>query len=380
MPTKVLTTMQDCEDFVRGGLIMGTGGGGAEWGLTVLSEALNEGLKIEWLDVDAIPDDAWTATAFGVGSIAPRTAQTEQEIKHMGLEDRLGRRAMVHAISELQQYTGKQIFAIVPVELGGGNMPAPIVAARRLGITAVDGDYSGRAVPEVEQATTHLFDKEMRPAVMVDRWGNVTIIKETQNNAIAERIAKMLSVAAYGACSMASTLLTGKEMKEVIVRNTLTRCYELGRAIRLAREHGRDPVQAAIDFTQGWLLFRGEVADKQWEDRGGYMYGTTTVTGRDEFAGHTFKVWFKNENHVAWFDDRPFVTSPDCICLLNPQTGEGYGNNPLKKGDPVAVIGIKGVEAFRSPTGLASAGPAHFAFDILYVPIEQAVQHKLMEA
>ncbi len=376
MPHKVLTTMPECEDFVRGGVIMGTGGGGgAEWGLAALSEALHEGLKLEWLDVSEVDDEAWTATAFGVGSIAPRTAQSEAEIARMRLEDRLGRRAMMKAIEELQQYTGKKIDVIVPVELGGGNMPAPIVNARRLGIPAVDGDYSGRAVPEVEQATTHLFDKEMRPAVTVDRWGDVTIIKETQNNAIAERIGKMLSVAAYGGCSMASSLLKGKDMKAIVVRDTLTRCYELGRAVRLAREQGRDPVQAAIDFTQGWLLFRGEVANKEWEDRGGYMYGTTTVAGTDGYRGHTLKVWFKNENHISWLDEKPFVTSPDCICLLNPGSGEGYGNNPLKAGDPVAVIGIKGVEVFRSPKGLAGAGPAHFGFDIPYVPIEQAVRH-----
>jgi DUF917 family protein len=71
--------------------------------------------------------------------------------------DRLGRRAMVKAIDELQKFTSEKIDYIVPVELGGGNMPAPIVAARQLGIGAVDGDYSGRAVPEVEQCTTHLF-------------------------------------------------------------------------------------------------------------------------------------------------------------------------------------------------------------------------------
>jgi DUF917 family protein len=71
---------------VRGGVVFGTGGGGgAEWGLNTLGEALAEGLKVEWVDPNDIPDDCWTATAFDVGSIAPRTAQTEEEIKRMGL-------------------------------------------------------------------------------------------------------------------------------------------------------------------------------------------------------------------------------------------------------------------------------------------------------
>jgi uncharacterized protein len=180
----------------------------------------------------------------------------------------------------------------------------------------------------------------------------------------------MLSVAAYGACSMASTLLSGREMKQVVVRNTLSRCYALGKAVRLAREQGGDPVQAAIESVDGWLLFKGEVAKKEWEDRGGYMYGTTTIAGGGEHQGHTLKVWFKNENHVAWLDEKPYVTSPDMICLLNPEAGEGYSNTLIKQGDPVAAIGIRGVESFRSEKGLAAAGPKHFGFDIPYRAIE----------
>ena len=61
-----------------------------------------------------------------------------------------------------------------------------------------------------------------------------------------------------------------------------------------------------------------KVAAKEWEDRAGYMYGTTTIAGADGFKGHTLKVWFKNENHISWLDDKPYVTSPDMICLLSP--------------------------------------------------------------
>jgi len=35
------------------------------------------------------------------------------------------------------------------------------------------------------------------------------------------------------------------------------------------------------------------------------------------------------------------------------------------------VVGIKGLEAFRSERGLAAAGPRYFGFDIDYVPIEE---------
>jgi hypothetical protein len=81
MTRHALTTIQDCEDFVSGCLFMGTGGGGGvDWGLGMLRAALEDGLPLEWTDLADIPDDAWTCTAFGMGSIAPQDDSTAWSI------------------------------------------------------------------------------------------------------------------------------------------------------------------------------------------------------------------------------------------------------------------------------------------------------------
>lgn len=375
MPRRLLSTMQDCEDLIRGCLFMGTGGGGsAEWGREVFTAALEEGLKIEWVDVDDIPDDAWTVTPYGMGSIAPPSPETQEGIARLGLVDRLGRRAMEVAVREMEKYAGVKIGAIVPVELGAGNTPAPLITGARLGIPVVDGDYAGRAIPEEMQGTPYLYDKKGWPFASVDRWGNVCIVKEASSLHMMERMGKMLSVAAYGFCHMAAYLLIGREMKEIVVRDTLTKSLELGRAIRQARERGEDPVLASLEFTGGWRLFEGEVVKKEWEDREGYMFGTTYIEGKGKFKGHAFKVWFKNENHISWLDDEPFVTSPDLVVIVDRKSGEGITNTLLDAGQEVAVIGIKGLEAFRSEKGLGGAGPRYFGFDIDYVPIEERMK------
>jgi DUF917 family protein len=354
---------------------MGTGGGGsAEWGREIFTTALEEGLKIEWVDVDDIPDDAWTVTPYGMGSIAPPSPETQEEIARLGLVDRLGHQATEEAVREMEKYAGVKIGAIVPAELGAGNTPAPLVTGARLGIPVVDGDYAGRAVPEEMQGTPYLYEKKGWPFTSVDRWGNVCIVKEACSPHMMERIGKMLSVAAYGRCSIASTPLIAREMKEIVVRDTLTKSLELGRTIRQAREQGKDPVLASVEFTGGWLLFEGEVFKKEWEDREGYMFGTTYIEGQGEFRGHTFKVWFKNENHLSWLDDEPFVTSPDLVVIVERKSGEGVTNTLLDTGQEVAVIGIKGLEAFRSERGLGGAGPRYFGFDIDYVPIEKRIK------
>jgi len=276
-------------------------------------------------------------------------------------------------VRELAAYTGTEISAIVPVELGASNTPAPLVTAARMGIALVDGDYSGRAVPEEMQTTYFLKDVEICPAAIVDWWGNKIILKEAANSKMVERIGKMLGVASYGAVFFASMLLSAQDTREMIVPGTLTLSYELGKAVRLAKEAGKDPIAEIVQTLDGWKLFEGEVTGKDWEDKDGVMVGTTHLKGSGSSAGHTMDVWFLNENHVAWLDGKPFVFSPDLIILADPETGEAYTNSEIKAGDRVAVVGCKINPAFRTAKAIKFFGPRYWGFDFDYKPIEEQV-------
>jgi DUF917 family protein len=185
----------------------------------------------------------------------------------------------------------------------------------------------------------------------------------------------MLAVAAYGKTTMAATPLPGREMKEIVIRGTLSKCLALGRAMRQAGEKGEDPINAALEVSGGWRLFEGVVTRKEWEDRDGYMFGTTHIQGRGDYAGQTLEVWFKNENHVSWLNGEAWVCSPDLLTLVYKESGEGTSNTLIKEGDKVAAVGMKGLEAFRTEFGLNQAsGPRYFGFDIDYVPIEDLVK------
>ena len=69
----------------------------------------------------------------------------------LGLVEKTEPRVLVRAVRELEKELGIEIAAIVPVELGGLNCPAPVDAAAQMGKKLVDGDLAGRAVPEVAQ-------------------------------------------------------------------------------------------------------------------------------------------------------------------------------------------------------------------------------------
>ncbi|MBM4465483.1 MAG: DUF917 domain-containing protein [Chloroflexi bacterium] len=370
-------TLRDAEDiiaFVWGCSLYGTGGGGFhEKGITVLTEQRKAGRELGWVDVDELDDEAWTVCPLGMGSLSPIGEGYEAEMAQFQLGEKKYLNYLTPAVKELMRYTGKQITAIVPSELGGSNTPAPVATAAELGMVAVDGDYMGRAMPEIGQGTVSLAGKPICPIASVDSWGNVAIIDRVVNNAMAERIGKMLAVAAFGATGLATSLLPAKDVKEILLRGTLTQSLEVGRKTRQAYKAGRDPVKAIIEATGGWLLFVGKVSQRRAGIIGGYSVGQHVLSGEGDFAGHEFKIWFKNENHVAWLDGRRLVTTPDLICVVDSDTGRPLLNSSIAIGDRIAVIGIRSRPEFRTPAALKLMNPRHFGFDMDYVPIEEAL-------
>ncbi len=376
MPYTKLETDQDFIDFLRGLLFYGTGGGGSlVWGLEMLNQLKDEGFAIEWVDFNDIPDEALTCTTYGTGSISEDVPDTEEGIKayaeKKGLPYKFGHLAVDYAVKELEDYIGKKIDVMVPVELGAGNSIVPLATGIRLGMPVVDGDYGGRAYPEEMQCTLFIKDIPPFPLTIVDWWGDVMILKEAVSSAMMERIGKYVSIAAYGSAFCAASLIDGRTMKETVVPGTLSKSLEVGRAIRVAAENGENPVQAAIDVANGWLLFEGKVTDKEWSDIEGCMVGKTSIAGSDQYRGKIMEVWFKNENQVTWIDGKPFVCSPDLVTIVDKNSGIAFTNTEVDTGHEVAVIGIKCHDIFRTPKGLAWCGPRYYGFDVDYVPIEE---------
>jgi len=191
---------------------------------------------------------------------------------------------------------------------------------------------------------------------------------------MAERIGKLISAGAYGLAGDAGFMMSGKEMKEVLIPGTLTECYNTGKMIREARVAGKDPVHKLVNALSGWILIKGIVFKKEWEDRVGYYWGTHSIEGTGEFSGNQLKIWFKNENHVAWENNSVIATSLDIISVVDLKTGDPIANPNLKEGDEIAVIALKARPQFRNSKGIGILGPRHFGFDFDYVPIEKLVK------
>lgn len=377
MLKKVLKSREEIEDFVRGCTFLGTGGGGsAEKGIESLMSEFEKGTEVGWIDINDIGDEELTCCPFLMGSIAPHTEETLKEMEWFELVNPkyTEKNILAEAVKELSEYTGRKINALVPIELGGGNTAGCIAAGLSIGIPTVDGDYTGRAIPEIQQTTPYLNDKELLPYTCVDLWGNTSIVTKSINYRFAERVGKLISAASYGLTGDAGFIMTGKETKNIIVPGTLTKCLNIGKLIRETREAGNDPVNAVADYLDGWVISRGTVTKKEWEDRVGYYWGTHTITGDGEFEGDEIKIWFKNENHICWKNGEVFLTSPDSVNVVDAKTGEPLTNSVIKEGDEVAVIALKAVEEFKTEKGIDILGPRAFGFDYDYIPIEERLK------
>lgn len=378
MPTHALSTAQEVEDFVRGLTLLGTGGGGRpDSGRDFLMSHVKAGKPVGWADLEGVPDDAWVCSAFYMGSVAPRDTNFDPRRDWPEFGETRVEQPLVSAVEELEAYVGVKISALVAFELGAANTAGPMDAAARLGLLMMDGDAAGRAVPELVQAYPFICGKEFCPASICDEWGNVLVMKRAASGHVAEMLGKMVSTVTkkpdpHAYCGFAGFLSRAGEIKKTIIAGTLTQSLQIGQAIREARERSEEPVAAAVRSLKGWLLFQGDVVGKDWEDREGYLCGTTTIEGVNDFEGRILKIWIKNENHISWLDGSAFACSPDLIMIVEIGTAEPIVNTNLKLGQRVAVLG-KANRLYRSRAGLRALGPRHFGFDIDYVPIEELV-------
>lgn len=356
-----IESKDDVEDLVVGTTILGTGGGGSpKTGREVLESDLEGGKKLRVAQVDEIPEDSLIVSPYYIGSVAPGVKPS----KKVMIEN-----PFALGLQLIERHFNRKVAATVATELGGGNTAAAFHVAAQLDIPMVDGDLIGRAGPELHQSTTHIFGASMAPSVVVSETGNVVFIDRYADIDDYEALARYVSVLAGGHAAVIDTPLTKSAASKIVVKDTISKSIALGRAAREAHRGRRDPVEAVRNALDGWLLFRGKVEKYEWRNEKGFLFGDVTLTGKEQWRGHSFRSWIKNEHIAAWLDSKPAVMPPDLIMFLDDR-GYGVTNDALRQGLEVSVIAARAPDVWRTPKGLEFFGPRHFGLDFDYIPVE----------
>ena len=265
-----------------------------------------------------------------------------------------------------EQIYGRKVKAVMPFEMGGINGVLPIAWAAHAGLPLVDGDFMGRAFPELQMLTPHLFGMSGCPAVIADERLQ-TIVYRTADNEWLEKLVRN-SVATFGGSACGGLYpMTAAEARLPIIPGTVSLAEKLGRAVRSGQE---DPLQAISEVIPVFRLGVGKVIDVDRRTSGGFVRGFALIEGIDQDKGAGFRIEFQNENLVVLKNDEALATVPDVITLLDYHTAHGIVTEGIKYGQRVLVVAFASPEAWTTPEGIATVGPRAFGYDFDYVGVE----------
>lgn len=364
-----ISNLEEAKIFIEGCTLLGVGGGGnPKEGLKVFSEALEKKGEITWVDVEDIDDNAVAICTFLMGSTAPLTEEKKKQMVSLGLTDQKYPKNMMNAVLEWEAYTNKKVDIIVPLEVGGSNLPLPMAISKLLDKTIVDGDYAGRAIPEIFQISLMTEDVNFCPGVSFDKYGNICVMKEAISLTLAERIGKYLSEVAFGSTALAGFPVSGKQLKRLLVRGSVSKAYEVGELLNQAKENNAT-LNTLLKTAGMERIFRGKVVKKEWKDEQGYYMGYHTLIGTRKFENHELKMYFKNETHIAWIDGEYVVSSPDLICTIEPNIIKPLRNDDIVEGNEIEVYVLGCNPILKSKKVIKYLEPKYFGFDIDYKEI-----------
>ena len=341
--------------MARGCSVLGAGGGGDTYtSLLAARHAIERFGPVGLVDLDNLPDDALIMPCGGIG--APVVSIEKLGTGEEGRWLRDG----------LEQVRQGRVAALMAGEIGGANGMQPINWAAHIGLPVVDADGMGRAFPEIPQVTMEIAGISASPAVLADERSNRLTITAA-DGAWMERIERTLSVEFGGRASGTEYSMTAAQARTATVRDSVTLAIRIGEAMAAAGE----PLDALRATVGARILVTGKLTDVERRVTGGFVRGRVEVEGLGEHRGRTVVLEIQNENLVALDGDRVLASVPDIITVLDSETAEAIHTERLRYGQRVAVVAFPCDPIWRSPRGLALAGPRSFGYDFDYVPIEE---------
>ena len=222
----------------------------------------------------------------------------------------------------------------------------------------------------MEHSTFNIMGIDSCPLSVVSKFGDSVIIEQTQD---AQRLEQLLRSMAVASGCVANTFnpIKGKLLGETTINHALSDCEKIGQARQDSLDEGKDPIKSILNSSNGYKLFYGVVKETEVKSQGGYTEGVIHIDGLDQFEGDTFTLWFKNEHLISWKNEKPFITCPDLLTVMDPIQAMAVSNPDCKEGDEVYVLGWKSDLIWRTQRGIDLLSPKSFGVEIDFKPIEE---------
>jgi DUF917 family protein len=350
-------TLQDLEDLAIGSTILGSGGGGNPCYPYMAARYRSEQcglvslISLSELDQDQI--------VMPIGFMG--TSLVEMERLPSGREFEV-------MFEKAEKALGRKIDAVMPFEIGGGNAFIPIAVASQMGLPVVDADTMGRAFPEAQMSSYNLYEWENMPGFVTDILGN-TVVIYASNASRLERIGRQITIAMGSDNAFCLYPMTGKQAQKRTLPKTLSKAISIGKAHRVAKMRGQDPLKAILDLLKGVCICSGKIVDVDHSILKGFSRGKVVIQGQR----NTWDLMFQNEYLAVKANEKIVATTPDILMLLEQETGTPISNELLQYGLKVNLIALPAPSIWTTPEGLALVGPRHFGYEIDYQPAAKSM-------
>lgn len=328
-------TKQGLTDMLNGATLYGSGGGGPyAMGVKVIDDIIKSGKTPTVVAPEDVADDDWCVIAAGVGS--PNAAASFDPS------------VVCEAVTDLGKAMGVTMKYVMAAEIGAGNTFMPLYVASQLGLGAVDGAGSSRAVPAITMSKFAAEGVPVRELMVANTQKKVGLIVGTAAEASAPMRA-VISDPAFGqVAGLAIWPMQGKDMKRSIIPGTYGMAQKLGTILREAAAD--EKVNVVCELLGGRVLGVGTLTDTSETTGGGFDMGECTVKLAD---GANLVILNKNENLIAWRSDQssPVTIAPDLVSYML-KDGTVFSNVELEnyKGKEIVVIAAPAGPEMRNPS------------------------------
>jgi len=342
-------------DIARGAGILGSGGGGSpELGHKLALNALQQGGKIELIELEELPDDCFVA-GFGVMG-SPVVVDERPPAIQEGVE----------AVRELEKRLGKRIDALVIMEGGGMNCTYPFFVASALGIPLVNGDCMGRAFPGINMVTPNIYGDFQKYVAALSN-GRANAFVDEKDCSSLETQARIKTVALGGIVSLAYMPMSGLEAKRTVIKGTLSTAERMGRAIRESeglplpkRLEALNQVLKETDYKEARQIFQGTIVQLESSTMSGFNLGGFLI--ENSKTGEKLWVGYQNENLIAYEPSTKKILAevPNLITIVDPNNLQSISCGEYRYGQSVAVLTLSAPSMMTTPRALAVVGPSAY--------------------
>ena len=177
-----------------------------------------------------------------------------------------------------------------------------------------------------------------------------------------EDIVRSFASASGGGVGLVSAF-AGSAIKPGRSESPFPRCIDLGAKVMSSREE--DTHEDYPEGASGGLCLSGKVEKVEAEPEQGLSFqDLISWRAREISKAPSLRIWFKNENHIAWLGGKVVATSPDTISIFDPQKRQGIWNwDEVPRDKELVVFGFpakqvleikEGPKSSRAPGSLVS--------------------------